>query len=186
MKQFTRRKICNCPMSRSWLPRISLNTDKRGLQRLFPFWHSRQVEWRDLDAMNHVNNATYFCFLESARIAHMTSMGLTDLNPHADLTPVLADTWCSYRRPALLNDRIDVGVRLLVYPLSVQCLSLPMSSLFISVNSWHPYLSHMPGYRYESRASMLSVANTPIGMRLSEPERRTPSQLYLRKAAQRS
>jgi acyl-CoA thioester hydrolase len=78
---------------------------------MFPFWHTRTVEWRDLDAMNHVNNARYFSYLESARLAHMQAMGLLSLTPDHSIAPVLADTWCSYRRPALLNDTLEVGVR---------------------------------------------------------------------------
>jgi len=58
-----------------------------------------------------VNNSVYFRYLESARIAHFGAMGLLSLTPDNSIAPVLADTWCSYRRPALLNDKIEVGVR---------------------------------------------------------------------------
>lgn len=55
------------------------------------------VRWRDLDAFNHVNNASFLTYLEEARLAWLESLPgpwLTDR-----IAPVLAALQINYRRP---------------------------------------------------------------------------------------
>ena len=42
----------------------------------FPFSHSLNTRWRDLDAFRHVNNATYLSYIEDARINLIKDWGL--------------------------------------------------------------------------------------------------------------
>ena len=42
----------------------------------FPFSHSLNTKWRDLDAFRHVNNATYLSYIEDARINMIKDWGL--------------------------------------------------------------------------------------------------------------
>jgi acyl-CoA thioester hydrolase len=54
------------------------------------------VRWRDLDAFNHVNNATYLTYLEEARLHwfdHIDGSWLTDA-----VAPVVAAVHANYRR----------------------------------------------------------------------------------------
>ncbi|MFQ6676529.1 MAG: acyl-CoA thioesterase, partial [Fidelibacterota bacterium] len=37
-----------------------------------------ETRWKDMDAVGHVNNATYLTYLESARIHYVMKRGLTD------------------------------------------------------------------------------------------------------------
>lgn len=54
------------------------------------------VRWRDLDAFNHVNNATYLTYLEEARLQWLRHVP-DWFNDHA--MPVLAACQLNYRRP---------------------------------------------------------------------------------------
>jgi len=73
---------------------------------------SLPVQWGDMDAMGHVNNAVYFRYVESGRIAYFNAID-EGLQVTADVGagPILADIQCSYigqlRHPA----QIDVGTR---------------------------------------------------------------------------
>jgi acyl-CoA thioester hydrolase len=68
-----------------------------------------QVRFRDLDPMNHVNNAAYFTYFEIARIAYYGE--LTGSTDPRDLDMILAEATCSYRSPAAYGERLDVWVR---------------------------------------------------------------------------
>ena len=55
------------------------------------------VRWRDLDAFNHVNNASYLTFLEEARLQWLRQLRGPWLTDHA--VPVMAASELNYRRP---------------------------------------------------------------------------------------
>ena len=68
-----------------------------------------EVRFRDLDAMNHVNNAVYFTYFEIARIAYYGE--LTGATDPRELDTILAEATCTYRSPAVYGERLDVWVR---------------------------------------------------------------------------
>ena len=55
------------------------------------------VRWRDLDALNHVNNATYLGYVEEARVLWFKSLSDSWVNESA--SPILAAITMNYRRP---------------------------------------------------------------------------------------
>ncbi len=83
----------------------------------FPYVYETQVRFSDLDAMRHVNNATFIRYLESARLGwwlHVTQREGLDA-----LDMILARTEIDYRSPAFFGEAVRVGVR---------CASLRRSS----------------------------------------------------------
>jgi acyl-CoA thioester hydrolase len=63
------------------------------------------VRWRDIDAFNHVNNATYLTYLEEARLQWMQQVG--DCLSETAM-PVLAAAELNYRRPIAWPARLHV------------------------------------------------------------------------------
>lgn len=55
------------------------------------------VRWRDLDALNHVNNAAYLTYLEEARLEWLRQVPGEWFNEHA--MPVVAGIELRYRKP---------------------------------------------------------------------------------------
>lgn len=55
------------------------------------------VRWRDLDAFNHVNNATYLTYLEEARLQWLRHVPGPWFDEHS--MPVLAASEVNYRQP---------------------------------------------------------------------------------------
>ena len=55
------------------------------------------VRWRDLDAFNHVNNASYLGYIEEARVLWFKSLSTDWANE--ELAPILAAITVNYRRP---------------------------------------------------------------------------------------
>ncbi|WP_337245029.1 thioesterase family protein [Luteimonas sp. gir] len=65
-----------------------------------------ELRWRDLDAFDHVNNATFMTYLEEARIRWFDSVGepwVTDAT-----APLLAAVQMNYRQPIPYPSRIVV------------------------------------------------------------------------------
>ena len=71
---------------------------------------SREVNWGDMDAANHVNNAVYLRWAESARIAYWQ---LADMPIRQDIGPVVARVSAKYIFPVRFPDRVWMGTRLL-------------------------------------------------------------------------
>ena len=69
------------------------------------------VRWGDQDALGHVNNASYFTYIEQARIEWMESITKDEPWPAAAVGgPILASASMQFRRPV-------------VYPATVRVLS---------------------------------------------------------------
>ena len=52
------------------------------------------IRWGDMDAMNHVNNASYFRYLETCRIEWMYSIGCQP-DPAGE-GPVIVNAFCNF------------------------------------------------------------------------------------------
>jgi acyl-CoA thioester hydrolase len=74
----------------------------------FPFVYREDVRFRDLDGMGHVNNAVFLTYMESARIAYLSSLGAGP-NPQQGL--ILARIEVDFRSPISFGEQIEVGVR---------------------------------------------------------------------------
>ncbi|WP_395377313.1 acyl-CoA thioesterase [Marinicella sp. W31] len=67
------------------------------------------VQWGDMDAFNHVNNAMYFRYFETARLAYFETVGMPmDLQENT-IGPILAETSCRFRRALTYPDKIISG-----------------------------------------------------------------------------
>lgn len=71
--------------------------------------HTIEVRWGDMDALGHVNNATYFTYFEQARIAWFAGLagGKVMDRRHG---PVMANAACEFRRPIVHPARVVVEV----------------------------------------------------------------------------
>jgi len=74
----------------------------------FPVVVPIQVRFRDLDALGHVNNAVYLTYLEVARAAYFSRLE-PDWVGKGHF--ILARAEVDFLRPILLQDPVEVGVR---------------------------------------------------------------------------
>jgi acyl-CoA thioester hydrolase len=71
-----------------------------------PFVAPIQVRWRDLDAKAHVNNATVFTYLETAR----TELWRQRFGGGTDIPFVVRRVEVDYRRQLTLDDDVRIGI----------------------------------------------------------------------------
>jgi acyl-CoA thioester hydrolase len=69
-----------------------------------------QIRFKDLDALNHVNNANHITYLELARTQYLDDVIKTDTE-HSKIGFILARTEIDYTAPIFYRDRIVVYTR---------------------------------------------------------------------------
>jgi acyl-CoA thioester hydrolase len=75
----------------------------------YAFVHREVVRFNDLDGMDHVNNAIYATYMESARLTYLESIG-AGRNPQKSL--ILARLEIDFRSPISFGEEVEIGVRL--------------------------------------------------------------------------
>ena len=78
----------------------------------FPVTLTIPVQWSEMDALGHVNNARFFTYFESARISLFTRIGVaTSLSSPSTTGPILATTTCDFLRPIVFPATILASAR---------------------------------------------------------------------------
>ncbi|MGV2986202.1 acyl-CoA thioesterase [Vibrio sp. E150_011] len=70
------------------------------------------VAWGEMDALNHVNNAVYFRYFETARLDYFRHLSIMEDMAVTNIGPVLGDTYCRYKLPVTYPDTLLVGSRI--------------------------------------------------------------------------
>ena len=74
----------------------------------YPYHYQVEVIFHHLDAMGHVNNVTFFMYLETARIKYVSYLWDDEDTSAAPI--ILAQATCSYISPAFLGENLIVGL----------------------------------------------------------------------------
>jgi acyl-CoA thioester hydrolase len=75
----------------------------------FPVIITLPVQWGDMDAFGHVNNTVPIRWFESARIAYLERVGLSDMMETGGIGPILAAISCNYRKQVNYPDTVQIG-----------------------------------------------------------------------------
>jgi acyl-CoA thioester hydrolase len=91
--------------------RMQIETNNAAINR-YKFTRKLDVLWGDMDAMNHVNNARYFRYMESARLEFLALLfpvlSASDLK-ETKVSMALAETRCRFKVSLSYPDEILVG-----------------------------------------------------------------------------
>ncbi len=66
------------------------------------------IRWSDMDAIGHVNNATYLTYLEEARICYLNDVITWDSKVDGI---ILASVNINYKKPIYFNQKIEILTR---------------------------------------------------------------------------
>ena len=77
----------------------------------FTFVVDLNIEWGDMDALQHVNNIEYFKYFQVARIAYFEKINSDSVFGETQISLILASTQCKFIYPLAYPDSISVGVR---------------------------------------------------------------------------
>lgn len=76
----------------------------------FRFSHPIEVRYADIDALQHVNNATYFTYMETARVHYFREV-VGWRGGWGSLAFIIARAECDYLLPIEWGDRVRVCLR---------------------------------------------------------------------------
>lgn len=79
----------------------------------YPTIISQAVQWGEMDAANHVNNAVYMRYFETARIEFFKQIGFMDFTGDEGIGPILAEVNCKYKAPLTFPDNLTITARIL-------------------------------------------------------------------------
>ena len=77
----------------------------------FTFVVDINIEWGDMDALQHVNNIEYFKYFQVARIAYFEKIDSESVMGETRISSILASTQCKFIYPLAYPDSVSVGVR---------------------------------------------------------------------------
>ncbi len=78
----------------------------------FDFWTTIETRWRDLDALRHINHATYLTYMEDARIAFYHEMGMVEDRWDENVATILGGMTISWLKQVNHPSTLEVGQRL--------------------------------------------------------------------------
>lgn len=68
-------------------------------EKNFPVKLQLRIDWSELDYFGHVNNVSFFKYIQSARVNYWDAIGLTKSHLETNIGPILASCNCDFKQP---------------------------------------------------------------------------------------
>jgi acyl-CoA thioester hydrolase len=65
----------------------------------YPLELKLRIDWSEMDLFGHVNNVSYFKYIQAARVNYWENIGLTQLHTQQNIGAMLASTACQFKQP---------------------------------------------------------------------------------------
>jgi len=75
---------------------------------IYPVSLQLRLDWSEMDMFGHINNVSYFKYIQASRVNYWESIGLTQLHGEMKLGPILASTGCKFLKPLFYPDNITI------------------------------------------------------------------------------
>ena len=70
-----------------------------------------KMDWSDMDLFGHINNVTYFKYVQSARVNYLNHAGINTADPEDKLSFAVAATSCVFKKPLFYPGKILVKTK---------------------------------------------------------------------------
>jgi acyl-CoA thioester hydrolase len=70
-----------------------------------------RLDWSEMDLFGHINNVSYFKYLQASRVNFWEALGMNKLHETEGIGPSLAKTSCSFLKPLHYPGTIRIEVR---------------------------------------------------------------------------
>ncbi|KPA18176.1 thioesterase [Candidatus Magnetomorum sp. HK-1] len=85
----------------------------KNLSKSYPAVITIPIAWGDMNAAQHVSNAVYFRYMESARVYYFEQIQTGDLSKNSELNYILASASCKFILPLTYPDSVSVGAKII-------------------------------------------------------------------------
>lgn len=69
---------------------------------------SLRIDWSEMDLYGHVNNVSFFKYIQAARVNYWEKIGLNHMHSQQNIGPILASTGCQFKKPLFFPGQITV------------------------------------------------------------------------------
>jgi acyl-CoA thioester hydrolase len=77
----------------------------------FPVKLQLRIDWSELDYFGHVNNVSFFKYIQASRINYWDHIGLTQSHLETKIGPILASCKCDFKQPLFFPGQITIFSR---------------------------------------------------------------------------
>lgn len=77
----------------------------------FPVKHVLRIDWSELDYFGHVNNVSFFKYIQSARVNYWDQVGLRAAHLQTNIGPMLASVTCDFKTPLFFPGQVTLYTR---------------------------------------------------------------------------
>jgi acyl-CoA thioester hydrolase len=80
----------------------------------FPVELKLRIDWSELDYFGHVNNVSFFKYIQASRVNYWDNIGLTKSHRKTNIGPMLASCKCDFKQPLfypgeiIIHSRVDL------------------------------------------------------------------------------
>ena len=78
----------------------------------FHFIKTIESRWRDMDAIRHINNATYLNYFETTRVEYLSTLGFDLVRWESDSSVILASMKIDYLKQSTHPSIYEIGCRI--------------------------------------------------------------------------
>lgn len=74
----------------------------------YPIRLQLRIDWSELDYFGHVNNVSFFKYIQAARVNYWDNIGLTESHRKTNVGPMLASCSCDFKQPLFYPGQITI------------------------------------------------------------------------------
>ena len=67
-----------------------------------------RVDWSELDYFGHVNNVSFFKYVQASRVNYWDHIGLTKSHRETNIGPMLASAKCDFKKPLFYPGQVTI------------------------------------------------------------------------------
>ena len=72
-----------------------------------------RIDWSEMDMFGHVNNVSFFKYIQAARVNYWETIGLNKLNQQKNIAPILASVNMDFKKPLHFPGNISIHTKML-------------------------------------------------------------------------
>lgn len=77
----------------------------------FPVKLQLRIDWSELDYFRHVNNVSFFKYIQASRVNYWDKIGLTESHKNTNIGPMLASCKCDFKKPLFYPGQVTILAR---------------------------------------------------------------------------
>jgi len=77
----------------------------------FPLQLQLRIDWSELDYFGHVNNVSFFKYIQAARVNYWESVGINAMHLETNIGPMLASCKCDFKLPLFFPGQVTIHSR---------------------------------------------------------------------------